>query len=327
MPGFCQLAPVREYTVNKVKATPPKIDGEWSEDEWAGSEWTGKFYGLRYPDVPTDFWGQVADINIRWRALWDDDYLYVLIVSDFKYLNPNGWTYAGDMVAVLEADDTGYAGWGIGTCVDFEMFIEPNWKEGDGANDMETNSPAYQLCYFPIKEDDQWAPSNFGVRGAEGPPYFYTGNAGGPARIAGAWNPITDPAEAKLAGVKPLQLAALPHEIPGAVEGKDVVAVPALEVALPYSQFGLAALPDVAAIEDVDEMALNLIMVPDAAGKYVKPGDEWLFNVCAYTDNATAATGLSLITWNDMGEGGFHNYPRGILKFAEAVRVSEWMVH
>ena len=70
-------------------------------------------------------------------------------------------------------------------------------------------------------------------------------------------------------------------------------------------------------------------MIPDENGVYVEEGDEWLFNVCGYTDAIDNERGIGLVTWNDMSEGGFHNYPRGILKFVEeeVVSVSGWMMY
>jgi len=83
----------------------------------------------------------------------------------------------------------------------------------------------------------------------------------------------------------------------------------------------------VAAIEDVDILLENLLMVPDANGKYVNAGDVWLFNVAGYVDGAIyESTGLALVSWNDMGDGGFHNAPRGKLIFAGTTDVEQWML-
>ena len=97
LPVFCQ-APPKEYEVNKVSVSPPVIDGEYSDEEWAGSEWAGDFYGLRHSANQAQYQGEIVDINWRWRALWDDDYFYVLIVADLNYLNPNGMTYPDVLV-------------------------------------------------------------------------------------------------------------------------------------------------------------------------------------------------------------------------------------
>ncbi|MBN2326043.1 MAG: hypothetical protein JXR73_02740 [Candidatus Omnitrophica bacterium] len=323
---------VREYTCNKVTGDPPVIDGEYTEEEWAGSEWTGDFYPLRHSANPTSMWGNVIDEKWQWRALWDDEYLYFLVSAELKYINKNGWTWAGDIIAPLEADDTGYAGWGVGTNLDFEIFLTPQWDEELTAfpNEAGANPPGYQCCYFPLLEDVEgdveYAPSNFGIRNTtEGPPFFHTGTVG--SQSIGGWNPIYDPAEAEAAGVKPFILAALPHLIEGAVEGEEVVGIPVLEIAFPFSQFSFPALTDVEVIEDVDIIMENMIMIPDENGKYIADGDEWLVNVAGYTDGAVAESGLGLISWNDMGDGGFHNAPRGILRFTGAVNVSSWMLH
>ncbi|RJP27270.1 MAG: hypothetical protein C4527_13530 [Candidatus Omnitrophota bacterium] len=331
-PVFAQLAPVKQYECHKVAGAPPVIDGNYTEAEWAGSQWTGDFYGLRHSANNASYRGKVVDEQWRWRALWDDDCFYFLIEAGLRYLNPNGVLYSGDLVNPLTADDTGFAGWGTGRNVDFEVFIEPDWQEGDGFNDMEGNSPAYQLCYFPLKEDRTgdtiWAQSNFGIRGAEGPPFFNTGNVGGTYRLPGGWNPICDAAQAAAAGVKPFLLAAQPHFAPA---GSQFEAFPVLEIAFPYSQFGFAALPDLDSMDQLDMFQENLIMLPDkAGGKYVLEGDEWLINITGYVDNVIALQGLTLITWNDMGEGGFHNYPRGIMKMVgpgAVVGISDWMMY
>ena len=110
------------------------------------------------------------------------------------------------------------------------VFIEPNWQDGRWIQrSWKEIHLTYQLCYFPLQADidengEVWDPGNFGVRGAEGPPFFHSGNllvTYGP----GGWDPTADPAVAEEWGVKPLLLAALPHLVEGAVLGEDIVAV------------------------------------------------------------------------------------------------------
>lgn len=325
---------VREYTCNKVQGTAPVIDGNFTEDEWAGSEWTGDFHGLRNSGNAAEWQGTVIEEKWQWRALWDDDYLYLLMTADLYYINKNGWTWAGGMGATepLAADDTGYAGWGFGTNLDFEFFLSPNWSDEltGYPNEVGNNPPGYQLCYFPLLEDSEgstvYGESNFGIRNqVEGPPYFHTGTVG--TASLGAWNPIYDSAGATAAGVKPFILAAQPHLIDGAVEGTDIVGTPVLEVAIPYSQLSLVAVTDYTSIDDIDVLLVDLIMTPDANGKYVEAGDVWLVNVCGYDDGVIAEKkGLGYLTWNDMGDGGFHNAPRGKLNFAGGTAVSNWML-
>lgn len=326
---------IREYTLNKAKAAPV-IDGVATDAEWAGAEWTGDFYGLDHDSVTVYRDQKIPreDLNWEWRALWDDEYLYICFRADFKSMIANGFTYDGNTTAVLEADDVGYAGWGIPGNVDFEFFFEPNWKEGDGVNDSADMSPSYQFCYFPLGDDifngQLVTPGNFGVRkGPFGPPYFYSGlTTTGPKFPASDWAPLTDAAEttAASAGAKPLQIAAQPN-LTGKEE-PEIVAQPLLEIAIPFSQLTFAFMPDLVdyVVEDLPFEGINLIMVKDANGKYAKAGDEWLFNVAGYTDGYTMSTGLALVTWNNMDTGGFHNYPRGILKFAAGAGVSDWML-
>jgi len=325
---------VREYKCNKVVGTPPVIDGNFTEDEWKGSAWTGDFLGLDHGDNAAAYRGKLADEKWQWRALWDDNYLYVLITAELYYINKNGWVFSGDIIAPLEADDTGYAGWGAGTNLDYECFLSPNWDDDLAGypNEAGSNPPAYQLCYFPLLADvegtTEYAPSNFGVRDkVDGPPFFHTGTMG--AANIGPWTPIYDQAGATAAGVKPFKLAAQPHLITGAnQDGSAVVGTPVLEIAFPYSQFSFPALDNVSVIEDVDILLENLIMIPDTNGKWVKPGDVWLFNICGYVDGAVhEKKGLSYISWNPMGPGGFHNAPRGKMIFTSATGMADWMVH
>ncbi len=326
---------VKVYEVNKVIDTPPTIDGEYSEEEWEGSEWTSDFYGLNHSANSASYQGQSTDLEWRWRALWDDDYLYVLFNANLRYINPNGWVWAegsGDLVTPLVEDDVGYAGWGIAENLDFEFFLTPNWveEEVDYLNEAENNPPAYQLCYFPLLPDIEgdviYADGNYGVREGEGPPFIFSGNIGSDS-MPGDWDPIFDPDAAEEAGVKPFQLAALPHLVEDAEEGVEIVGSPVLEMAIPFSQLGISSLPDVETIEDLDAGLQFMIMEPDEDGVYVHPEDIWLFNVAGYTDGPTAGEGLALVTWNEMGEGGFHNAPRGELVFKVSTSIENWMVH
>ena len=336
MPALSQeVAEVRTYEVNGVVGDPPVIDGEYTEEEWAGSEWTGDFYATRHSYNDAALWGQVIEEKYQWRALWDENYFYFLMTAEMKYINMNGWIWPGEIIdTILDADDTGYAGWAGGQCLNIEFFLSPNWPrlvEEGWWNDVGENPPAYHFCYFPLLPEVEGGveltPGNFGVRGAEGPPFFFSSPSGAQP-LPGDWAPITDPVAAEEAGVLRFELAALPHLIEGAVEGEEVVGIPVLELAIPYTTFSFPALPEVELPEDVAYELEPLILIPDENGKYVKPGDEWLFNITCYMDGAVLeTTGLGLSNWNDMGEGGFHNAPRGILKFVEAVRVSHWMVY
>lgn len=329
---------IKEYEASKVSGTPPVIDGEFTEEEWAGSVWRSDFTGLRNGAVGTAFQGADANVNWRWRALWDDEYLYFLFEAELLFLNPNGVLWDGSLIDPLSSDDTGFAGWGVAQNVDMEVFLEPNWQAGDEFNsnppdftenyNEEGAANTYQFIFFPLKEDREgdtvFAPTNFGVRDKqEGPPFLHSGLQGG----VGDWVPFFDPTEAEANGVEPMLVAALPHEIDGAVAGSEVVARPVLEVGFPFSQFTAASLPDVIDELDLSVLAENLLLIQNADGTWVNPGDEWLINVCAYTDNVLAETGLSLITWNDNIGGGFNTYPRGILRFVEGTAVDDWSLH
>ncbi len=340
LPALSQeVAEIRTYELNKVSGDPPVIDGEYSDEEWQGAEWTGEFYGTRHSFNDAALWGQVIEPEYKWKALYDDEYFYFVMSMEMRYINMNGWVWPegpDNYVDYLELDDEGYAGWANGECVNVEFFATPNWQgmmDEGWWNDVGENPPAYHLCYFPLLPEtdeagnEMW-PGNFGVRGAEGPPFFHTGCTG-TTTPPGDWAPITDPAAAEEAGVLPFQLAALPHLIEGAVPGEEVMGVPIVEVAVPYGALGLSALPEAETADDIDFSLLPMIMEPDENGVYVEPGEEWLFNVTCYMDGATLEQmGLGLSNWNDMGEGGFHNAPRGILTFMEGQASLEgWMVY
>jgi len=375
LPVLCQ--DVKEYMVAKVFKTAPVIDGKYTEEEWAGSTWTGDFVGTRHSFNDPAFWSEKGDTNYRWRALWDEDYLYVLITGDLKYLNPNGmyWdpntgtdAYFDPSLTpeenALSQDDVANDrnSWNKGTCLDFEVFIVPSWTE-DLGNDTTTNPAGYQFVYFPIKELKDAGgkvvnPSNFGIRDAAGPPFFaagYTGNGAftpvtvvvDPAVPTVDWQPITGAGNTQLNGLKPLLLGSQPNEIAGAKVGTDVVAQPVMEFAFPFSQFSLNSIaltftyPDpndptvnitekrYATADDVyaPSGGENLFLTKDAQGHWVKVGTKWLFQICAYTDGVRASEGLALVNWNDMVDGGFHNWPKGIMTFSAAVGVGSWMLY
>lgn len=330
--ALCQdVAEMKEYNINRVSGIPPVIDGEWTEEEWAGSEWTGGFYGTRHSFNDASLWGAELDIGYQWRALWDDEQIYFLVTMPMLYINPNGLVWTGDLIDPLAADDVGYAGWANGQCLNIEFFLTPNWPvfEEFGEENIVGGDPSnYHFVYFPLLADidesgTEWAPSNFGVRGAEGPPYFFTGHD-----LPGDWAPITDPAAANEAGVLPLQLASQPHLIDGAIAGEEVVGIPALELAIPYSALSFAGSPDINDILDTPVDLEPLILVPDNNGSYVKVDDQWLINWTSYVDGARLEKqGLGLANWNDMGDGGFHNAPRGIMTFVETSNVNGWMIY
>lgn len=204
---------IREYDCVKVMGAPPVIDGQFTDEEWENAVWTGEFHGLDHSDNAAVWRGSPVEEVWEWRALWDDDYLYVLITAELYHLNMNGWVWDDDVTEWLLEDDVGYAGWAPGRNMDFEFFLSPNWDDEWTVypNAVGGNPPAYQLCYFPLLADvgngRELAPSNFGIRDkAEGPPFFFTGTMG--AASIGPWNPIYDSAGAEAAGVKPFRLAA-----------------------------------------------------------------------------------------------------------------------
>ncbi|RJP19501.1 MAG: hypothetical protein C4527_26700 [Candidatus Omnitrophota bacterium] len=323
---------IREYVVNKITGTPPVMNGVYSETEWAGSEWTTGFYGLNNQSSNGSNQGNLIGLNYRWRALWDDNYLYFLYEAEMYDLPING--IAGNQIInpVENDDDTHSYSIGIGT--NLEIFFEPNWQAGDGFN---SDPPAftnaggngvndgYHVVWFPLDADPGYTENNEGVRNAShptGPPFFSTSGAYNTTYLGGDWNPTFDPAEAAAQGALPMIAGALLHKTGAGYFSGEVYARPILEIAIPFSQLN----PAWGIAERGNEGETNLTLVKDANGKYVKSGNEWLVNVCGYTDNYTAARGLTLVTWNNVIGGPFASYPRGKLIFTGETAVQEWMV-
>lgn len=322
----------KEYTVNKVTGTPPVMDGKYTEAEWAGSVWTGEFYGLNNQSSNGANQGEIISLNYRWRALWDQDYFYILYEAETFDLPING-IIADNIVAPVENDNDVYS-YNTGESTDLEIFLEPNWKAGDGFNSDPPDytdpgadqTDGYHFTWFVLENDETYTQKNEGVRDSKnllGPPWFAYGAAYNDTYVGGTWTPTFDPAAAATLNAKPFLAAALLN-LTGKERGSgEVYAKPVLEIAFPFSQFntnfGIAE-------QGADETETNLNVTKDASGNYVNPGDEWLINVCGYTDPFTAAGGLTLITWNNVIGGPFASYPRGILKFAAGTGVSDWML-
>ncbi len=321
----------REYIVNKVTADPPVMDGEYTDEEWAGSEWTGEFFGLNNQSSNGANQGNKIDLNYRWRALWDDDYLYILFEAEMYDLPLNG--IAGDQIIdpVEQDDDTHSYSIGIGT--NLEIFFEPNWQEGDGFNSDPPNftdpggdgvNDGYHIVWFPLDEDPGYTENNEGVRNAsnpDGPPFFSTSAEYNTTYLGGAWDPTFNPDEAAVEGAMPMIAGTLLNKTGADYFSGEIYAYPVLEIAIPFSQLN----PAWGIAEMGAEGETNLTVSKDANGNYVNNGDEWLVNVCGYTDNYTAGGGLTLVTWNNVIGGPFASYPRGILRFAGATEVSDWM--
>ncbi len=322
----------REYNANRVPGAAPTIDGEYTEEEWAGSEWTTGFYGLNNQSSNGSNQANLIDLNYRWRALWDDDYLYILFEAETFDLPINGIVGEDIVNPIVQDDDTFSYAIGLGT--DMEIFLEPNWQEGDGFNSDPPDftdpggdvNDGYHFVWFPLENDEDWTELNEGIRGAdniEGPPYFSSSGGYNNTYLGGTWDPTFDPAAAEAAGAMPFLGAGFLHHT-GAERGSgEVYANPVMEVGIAFSQMN----PTFGMAEMGNEGETHLTLEPDADGNYVHVGDQWLVNMAGYTDPYTAAEGLTLITWNNVIGGPFASYPRGIMTFVDESDVGDWMMH
>lgn len=78
-PAWAQI----DATIQRA-SSPPTIDGVGSDSVWASA--TNHPYSEFFPDQPPD--NGVADLNVSWKALWDDTNLYVLIqATDDEIIN------------------------------------------------------------------------------------------------------------------------------------------------------------------------------------------------------------------------------------------------
>ena len=321
---------IREYTVPYVgEGSPPTIDGVYSEDEWAAAgPWTGEFVGLNNGANDPAWQGEEVPLEYRWRAVWDDDYLYMVMEGEiFEF------AYNGDP-AYVEDDDMVYS-YSTGVGVDYEIFLEPNWQEGDGFN---SDPPAftdpggdgindgYHLIWFVLEGDeDLGGLANEGVRGADnpyGPQFFSTSAEYNTTYLGGEWNPTFDPAFAQEWDAEPMLGGTSLNRVENPGAG-DPVARPIMEVAFAFSQMNNEW--ELAESDDPEET--NIVLVKDADGNYVHEGDEWLINMSAYTDPYSSAEGYPLITWNNCLGSAFASYPRGLLIFGGAgTGVVDWML-
>lgn len=323
---------IREYTVPHLGAKPPPtMDGVYSDDEWAeAGEWTGEFVGLNNSANDPGWQSEEVPLKYRWRAMWDKDYLYIVMEGEVYE-----FAYNGDP-AYVEEDDGVYS-YSTGVGQDFEIFFEPNWQEGDGFNSDPpdfTNpggaeyNDGYHIIWFVIEGDvDLESVANEGVRGSDnvyGPPFFTTAGGYNDTYLGGTWNPTCDPDFAHQWNAEPMLFGTSLNRVENPVLDQPV-ARPIMEVGIPFSQLT----PDWEVEEEgADATETNITLVADADGEWVDEGDEWLINFSAYIDVFWAEVeGLTLITWNNCLGGAFASYPRGKLIFGPAeTAVDGWML-
>lgn len=333
--------PIRTYTVLNVEGSAPVMDGVISDGEYGAAEVTGGFVGLRR----TDNFNSVAQgeefgsPNYQWRAVWDKDYLYLAVESESFDIPINGIipdengepTFVDD---VNEDDEVYSFAAGIGHS--YDIYLEPNWTEGDGFNSNPpdftesggNDTDGYHIAIFIIRSDPDFPVivGNEGIRdenNLEGPPWFFTEGNYENAFIGNtAWNPTFDPAVAAETGALPF-VAGISHNFTGAEPASgEVYANIVVEMAIAFSQLN----PESSNIpESSADGETNLTLIPDADGNYVNVGDEWLINIAGYTDPYTAESGLTLVTWSDVIGNAFASYPRGVMTFAgSSTTIDDW---
>jgi hypothetical protein len=115
---------VRTYNAQYTKA-PPVIDGKLSLDEWNAAAESGEFLLLRTNP------GEPENQNTRWRALWDDEALYLLSQSDYGF-----WSTAPDPLGGIDfnADN-------------LNLYFDPN-------TDGEPNFPTDPEVIVPFDQPD-----------------------------------------------------------------------------------------------------------------------------------------------------------------------------
>ncbi len=155
---------IRSYTVNYTN-NPPTIDGERGAGEWDDAEPATADFTLLREDA-----GTASAENLSWQALWDDDYLYIIVETDFE--DYQGTEFAEDTKSP-DLSET------------LELFIDPN-RDGN-PNEVGDNLNSYQFI-IPL------VPGGPVVRalGEDGPPFFgplarYNGNFGD--NVDGGWWP------------------------------------------------------------------------------------------------------------------------------------------
>lgn len=326
--GIAQEHGIKEYEAPRVVGDPPTIDGVYEEAEWADVPWAEGYFGLNNQGSNGDNQGQPVDIDYRWKATWDSDYLYIVIEAPMPSLPLNG-VIGGEIVdTVVEGDDQIFT-FDIGLGTDIEFFLEPDWQDGDGFNSDPPDftdpggdeTDGYQFVWFPLENDLDFTPANEGLRNADapdGPPWFFTGGNYDSGFVGGTWDPTFNADEAAAVDALPFVAGAFLN----ITDGDEVYATPTMEVAMAFSQFN----PNFGIPEASSDGETNLWVQADDNGEFVNPGDEWLINQAGYTDPERAAGGLTLITWNNVIGGAFASHPRGILRFVADTTVNDWML-
>jgi hypothetical protein len=93
----------------KYTATPPRIDGDLSDEVWESAPWSSDFVDIRGGDAAAPRY------RTRMKMLWDDRALYVCA----KISEPQVWGTLTEKNSVIYQDN------------DFEIFLDP---DGDGLN-------------------------------------------------------------------------------------------------------------------------------------------------------------------------------------------------
>ena len=123
----------RTYTVKRA-GTPPVIDGVDTPGEWEGVEAEGDFVLLRESEGTPDAHG------VQFKALWDDDNLYVQVTSNY-----DGWVLGNE----FEDEDCTFGG--LNCNMDFNadnlnFYFDPNTDDEPNEDDASIID-GYQIAF------------------------------------------------------------------------------------------------------------------------------------------------------------------------------------
>jgi hypothetical protein len=124
----------KTYTVKRT-TTPPVIDGVVSAGEWDNVEAEGEWQMLREPETAVD------DLGWAFRAVWDDENMYVLLTSDYDdwVLGTGSEFEDEDCFAALNCGGSNFSG----SPDSMNLYFDPNVNEEDNIDPPD----GYQIAF------------------------------------------------------------------------------------------------------------------------------------------------------------------------------------